>query len=72
MFAYTKPNPNPNPNLRVSHNKQFLQPFACTSAYFNSYLVSYVRLWNPLPSSIVNCNDIRSFKVAGKLSMQAE
>ena len=40
--------------------KQFLQPFARTSAYFNSYVVSSVRLWNALTSSIVNCNDIRT------------
>ena len=50
----------------VSHNKQFLQPFARTSVYFNSYLVSYVRLWNALPSSIVDCNDIRTIKLSCK------
>ena len=55
--------------LRVElHNtlttcKQFLQPFARTSTYFNSYIASSVRLWNALTSSIVN---YRTFKLSCK------
>ena len=49
---------NSNPNLRVSHEKQLVQPFARTSAFFNSFIVSSIRVWNSLPSHIVLCNSI--------------
>ena len=55
---------NPNPNLRVSHEKQLVQPFARTSAFLNSVFISYVRAWNSLRSDIVFCNSISAFKNA--------
>jgi len=55
---------NPNPNLRVS--QQFLPPFAHISSY---YFVSSIRLWNALPYTFVNCNDIGIFKLSCKVYM---
>ena len=46
----------PNPNLRVSHEKQLVQSFVRTSAFFNSFFISSIRAWNSLPSEIVLCN----------------
>ena len=57
---------NPNPNLRVSHEKQLVQPFARTSAFLNSFFISSIRVWNSLPSHIVLCNSISAFKNALK------
>ena len=58
---------HPNPNLHVSHEKQLVQPFARTSAVFNSYCISSIRAWNSLPSDIVLCTSISAFKNALKL-----
>ena len=55
-----------NPNLRVSHEKQLVQPFARTSTFFNSFCISSIRVWNSLPSHIVLCNSISAFKNALK------
>ena len=58
---------HPNPKLRVSHEKQLVQPFARTSAFFNSYCISSIRSWNSLPSDIVLCTSISAFMNALKL-----
>jgi len=60
---------HPNPNLRFSHEKRPVQPFARTSAFFNSYCVSSITAWNSLPSDIVlcTCTSISAFKNALKL-----
>ena len=39
----------PNKITRVNHPKQLLQPFAQTNAFFSSYFISSVKLWNALP-----------------------
>ena len=56
--------PNTNPNSRVAHNKQFIQPFARTTSFFNSYFISSVRLWNSQPSVVVNSSSLSVFKNA--------
>jgi len=53
---------HPQPNLRINHNKQLLQPFARTVSFTFSYFISTVKLWNCLPSDIVACTSLSSFK----------
>ena len=51
-----------NANLRTSHTKQLVQPFAKTCAFFSSYFVSTVKLWNTLPADAVLTESICTFK----------
>ena len=61
LFTY-----HPQPNLRMNHNKQLLQPFARTVSFSYSCFISTVKLWNSLPSDIVACTNLSSFKCALK------
>ena len=51
-----------SPNLRISHTKQLMQPFARCNAFYHSFFVSSVKLWNSLPAELVLCSSIGSFK----------
>ena len=44
------------------HNHRFVTPFAHTDTYLNSFLPSTINLWNSLPESLVNLDDINKFK----------
>ena len=49
-------------------NQCFVTPFAGTDIYLlNSFLPSTINLWNSLPESLVNLDDINKFK--GDLSL---
>ena len=43
------------------HNQRFFTPFARTDTYLNSFLPS-IKLWNSLPDSLVDLDDINQFK----------
>ena len=51
-----------SPNLRISHTKQLVQPFARCTAFYLSFFISSVKLWNSLPADVVLCSSIGSFK----------
>ena len=55
-----------NPNLRVCHCKQLVVPFAKTSVFYNSFFISSARLWNSLPSDVILCANVSTFKYAVK------
>ena len=44
------------------HNHRYLVPYARTDTYQRSFFPDTIRLWNNLPSSIVACNSINTFK----------
>ena len=44
------------------HNHRYLVPCARTDTYQRSFFPDTIRLWNNLPSSIVACNSINTFK----------
>ena len=44
------------------HGHRFVTPFARTDTYLNSFLPSTINLWNSLPESAVNLDDINKFK----------
>ena len=44
------------------HNQHFVTPFARTDTYLNSFLPSTIKLWNSLPDSLVELDDINQFK----------
>ena len=58
---------HPNPNPRLFHSKYIVQPFAKTEAYYHSFFIDSVRLWNSLPNSIVNSPSVLSFKTGIRL-----
>ena len=51
------PRHNPLAPIKLLH-----QPFACTNAYFSSFVPSSVSLWNNLPYDVLISDSIRSFK----------
>ena len=44
------------------HNQRFVTPFARTDTYLNSFLPSAINLWNSLPNSLVELDDLNQFK----------
>ena len=44
------------------HNQRFVVPFARTDTYLNSFLPSTIKLWNSLPDSLIELDDINQFK----------
>ena len=48
--------------LKLGHNHRFVTPFARTDTYLNSFIPSTINLWNSLPESLVNLDDINKFK----------
>ena len=44
------------------HNQRFVTPFARTDTYLNSFLPSTIKLWNSLPDSLIELDDINQFK----------
>ena len=44
------------------HSERFVIPFARTGTYLNSFLFSTINLWNSLPKSLVDLDDINQFK----------
>ena len=44
------------------HNQHFVIPFARTDTYSNSFLPSTIKLWNSLPDSLVELDDINQFR----------
>ena len=44
------------------HNQRFITPFARTGTYLNSFLPSAFNLWNSLPNSLVELDDLNQFK----------
>ena len=46
------------------HSQCFVTPFAGTDTYLNSFIPSTINLWNSLPDSLVNLDDINQFKEA--------
>ena len=44
------------------HSHHFVTPFVHTNTYLNSFLPSIINLWNSLPESLVNLDDINQFK----------
>ena len=55
-----------NPNLHFCHCKQLVVPLAKTSAFYNSFFISSARLWNCLPSHVILCANVSTFKNAVK------
>ena len=55
-----------NPNLRVCHCKQLVVPFAKTSAFYNSFFINSAWLRNSLPSHVILCANVSTFKNAVK------
>ena len=54
---------HPHPNPRLNHHDQLLTvPFARTVSFQSSFFVSVVRLWNSLPSEIISCASLFTFK----------
>ena len=52
-----------HPNPRLNHHDQLLTvPFARTVSFQSSFFVSVVRLWNSLPSEIISCDSLFTFK----------
>ena len=49
--------PDPDGSLII-----YLHPFARTDTYSNSFLPSTIKLWNSLPDSLVDLDDINQFK----------
>ena len=43
-------------------NQHFVTPFARTDTYLNSFLPSAINLWNSLPDSLVELDDLNQFK----------
>ena len=41
------------------HNQRFVTPFARTDTYLNSFLLSAINLWNSLPNSLVELDDLK-------------
>ena len=52
-----------SPNLGTSYTKQLVQPFARCTAFYHSFVVSSVKLWNSLPADVVLCTSIGSLKL---------
>ena len=44
------------------HSQRFVIPFARTDSYLHSFLPSTLNLWNSLPDSLIDLNDINHFK----------
>ena len=44
------------------HNQHFAAPFARTDTHLNSFLPSTIRLWNSLPDSLIDLDDVNQFK----------
>ena len=44
------------------HNHRFLIPYCRTQIYKHSFFPDTIRLWNNLPSTVVDCNSITTFK----------
>ena len=44
------------------HSQRFVIPFARTETYLNSLIPPTINLWNLLPKSLVDLNDINHFK----------
>ena len=44
------------------HSQRFVTPFARTDSYLYSFLPSTINLWNSLPESLIELNDINHFK----------
>ena len=44
------------------HNQCYVTPFARTDTYLNSFLSSTIKLWNSIPDSLIELNDINQFK----------
>ena len=55
--------PHPKPNLRVCHRRQLVIPYARTTAFLHSFFIRSARTWNSLPSDIVSCDTLSSFKL---------
>ena len=53
--------PHPSPT-RHFHSKHLIQQFARTCAFYNSFVISSVKLWNKLPSEVVLADCVSSFK----------
>ena len=51
------------------HSQRFVTPFAGTDTYSNSFIPSTINLWNSLPDSLVNLDDINQFKEALSLCL---
>jgi len=48
--------------LRNRHNHSLLVPCARTNYFQHSFIPSACRFWNTLPSHIVQCTTLQSFK----------
>ena len=46
----------------IGHSQHFVIPFARTDSYLYSVLPSTINLWNSLPNSLIDLNDINHFK----------
>ena len=53
--------PHPSPT-RHFHSKHLIQQFARTCAFYNSFVISSVKLWNKLPNEVVLADCVSSFK----------
>ena len=49
--------------LEMFHSKYIVQPFATTKAYYHSFFIDSVGLWNSLPNSLVNSPSVQSLKL---------
>ena len=51
-----------NASQTRGHNYELHQLPASTNIYAQSFFPDSIKLWNSLPSSIVNCNDLEQYK----------
>ena len=51
-------------NHRSNNTRLLYQPFAHTSRFLNSFFPRAISAWNSLPTSVVSCTTVTSFKRA--------
>ena len=49
-------------NTRSSHSSIYVQPYAHSNSFFNSYFPKTISLWNSLPTNVMASTSISSFK----------
>ena len=53
----------PNTLPTHGHNRRFCQLPVTTNSFGKSFFPNSIKIWNQLPTPIVNCNDLETFKL---------
>ena len=53
----------PNTLPTHGHNQRFRQLPVRTNSFGKSFFPNSIKIWNQLPTPIVNCNDLETFKL---------